>query len=266
MAPKCFGCMKAKIVNISYLTQIIFVLFLVGSSAIGQRIRLDPPGENDFILDNAELINEEDLDEVLKIVRTLSQETATPIVVVTIDSMADHGGRGMSIEGFSHFLFNQWGVGHAKVNGEDWNTGILLVVSKGDRKARIELGAGWGHDKDRLCKQIMDEQIIPNFKQDKYSEGILAGVYALEQMARGKTLPKKVRPWWHSLVLPLMIGLTIFTIVSLIRRGASGWAWFFWAVVFGFLWFSLISILSGSGGSGGSGGGFSGGGGASGSW
>ena len=104
----------------------------------------------------------------------------------------------------------------------------------------------------------MDEQIIPNFKQDKYSEGILAGVYALEQMARGKTLPKKVRPWWHPLLLPLMIGLTIFTIVSLIRRGASGWAWIFWAVVFAFLWLVIINMLRGSGG--GSGGGFSGGG------
>jgi uncharacterized protein len=256
--------MKTKNFKISYLLQILLFLFLVCSSAIGQRIKLDPPGKNDFILDKAELINEEDLDEVLKIVRTLSQETATPIVVVTIDSMADHGGRGMGIEGFSHFLFNQWRVGHAKLNGEDWNTGILLVVSKGDRKARIELGAGWGHEKDQLCKQIMDEQIIPNFKRDRYSEGILAGVYALEQMARGKALPEKVRPWFYPLLLPLMIGLTIFTIVSLIRRGASGWAWVFWAVVFAFLWLVLINMLRGSGG--GSGGGFSGGGGASGSW
>jgi uncharacterized protein len=264
VAPKCFGCMKTKIFKISCLTQILFVFFLISSSASGQRISLDPPGKDDFVSDKAGLINEEDLEKVLKIVRTLSQETATPIVVVTIDSMVDHGGRGMSIEGFSHFLFNQWGVGYAKLNGEDWNTGILLVVSKGDRKARIELGASWGHEKDQLCKQIMDEQIIPNFKQDKYSEGILAGVYALEQMARGKTLPKKVRPWWRPLLLPLMIGLTIFTIVSLIRRGASGWAWVFWAVVFAFLWLVLINMLRGSGG--GSGGGFSGGGGASGSW
>ena len=75
------------------------------------------------------------------------------------------------------------------------------------------------------------------------------------------------------------IALVIFTVVSLIRRGSSGWAWVFWGVVFSIIGLLLYTMAtcSGSGGGGGSagggsfgggsfGGGSSGGGGASGSW
>lgn len=68
------------------------------------------------------------------------------------------------------------------------------------------------------------------------------------------------------------IGLAIFTVVSLARRGASGWAWIFWGVVFSAVGAILYHMLTNSGGSGGGysggsfGGGSSGGGGATGSW
>ena len=65
-----------------------------------------------------------------------------------------------------------------------WNYGMLLLVSKGDRRARIELGAGWRHDKDVQAEQIMDEQIVPRFKQGDFSGGIEAGVESLDKLAR----------------------------------------------------------------------------------
>ena len=88
--------------------------------------------------------------------------------------------------------------------------------------------------------------------------------------ARGLELPKRKRPWWHYALVVGFIGLAIFTVVSMIRRGSSGWAWLFWAAAFSLLAYLLYSFLTrgGSGGFGGGsfGGGFSGGGGASGSW
>ena len=35
--------------------------------------------------------------------------------------------------------------------------------------------------------------------------------------------------------LASLIGLAVFTVVSLIRRGSGGWAWLFWGAVFFFL-------------------------------
>ena len=247
-------------------------------------INLAPPGPREFILDEAHLINEADAAEIRKICTKLLNDKATPIVVVTINSMADHGGAGMRIETFARLLFDQWGVGQAKLGDKSWNTGVLLLVSKLDRRARIELGAGWRRENDEHCQSIMDEVIVPRFKQGEYSTGILMGVKALDEMARGPALNelgaslnryRPPRPAWHYAVLIGAIGLAIFTAVSLIRRGASGWAWLLWGVVFSALGYMLYSMLtnagrsdgSGGGFSGGSfGGGFSGGGGASGSW
>jgi uncharacterized protein len=250
----------------------------VGTAA-DMRIQLDPPGQREFILDRGQLLDGETEAKLRATCDKLLTDKAIPIIIVTINSMADHGGAGLRIETFARLLFDQWGIGHAELKSGSggksfsWNNGILLLVSKEDRKARIELGADWGREKDQLCKQIMDQRIVPKFKQGDYSGGISTGVEALDAMAREKELPKVPRPWWHYALVVGFIGLAIFTVVSMIRRGSSGWAWLFWAAAFSLLGYLLYNILSssmrgGSGGFGGGsfGGGFSGGGGASGSW
>jgi len=246
---------------------------LLAVSLPAQGIDLEPPGERKFVLDRAELLGPDDIVGIRAICDQLLTEHATPILVVSITSMAEHYDRSTSIESFATRLFNQWQIGHATLNNAEWNTGILLLVSHNDRKARIELGAGWGHAKDRECQRIMDQRIIPMFKAGAFAQGIRAGVDALDALARSKPLPvveQPPRPFWHWLVILAVVGLAIFTGVSLHRRGSSGWAWLLWAAVFtiiGVVIHHLLSERSGGGFGGGSfGGGSSGGGGASGSW
>ncbi len=279
-------------------------------------ITLNRPGDREFVRDNANMLTESDKAAIVATCDKLLTDKATPIIVITIDRMSNHGGNGMRIETFARLLFDQWEIGQAELNGQLWNTGILVLVSKGDRKARIELGAGWHRDKDQLCKSIMDDQIIPNFKRQDFSAGIKAGVVALDAMARelplpggaattvadepnsgsgyrgdyfqGQPRPKPQTPAWVPIAVVMLVGVGIFTAVSLYRSGASGFAWAMWAAIFAILGAVLYSMAtsnrhrggglfgggggfgggsSGGGFSGGSfGGGFSGGGGSSGSW
>lgn len=239
--------------------------------ATAQEFDLQPPGDREFVSDKAQMLDAAAVEQIRAVCDKLLTDKATPIIVVTIESMAQHGGGGtMPIETYAALLFNRWQIGHAKLQGQDWNTGILLLVSKGDRRARIELGAGWGRSENRTCQRIMDEHIIPQFKQGKFSGGIVAGVVALDKMARQLELPSRPRSAKDYIVPLIFVGLAIFTGVSLYRRGASGWAWLFWGGVFTVLWFVLRNMGSSSGGGGFGGGSFgggsSGGGGASGSW
>jgi uncharacterized protein len=256
---------------VCYVT-ISALCLIVASSASAIEIDLDPPGDREFIRDLAGLLDSGSEEHIQTLCESLLTDTATPIIVITIESMAKHGGKDFRIETFATLLFNQWGIGHATLGKQEWNTGILLLVSRNDRKARIELGGGWGRREDALCQQIMDEHIIFHFKQGQFSEGIVAGVEALDKMGRNLELPTHPRPWWHYALVVVFIGLAIFTVLSLVRRGASGWAWIFWGVVFAlvgtFLYQMINSRGNGGGGfSGGSfGGGSSGGGGATGSW
>jgi uncharacterized protein len=247
-------------------------LCLFATAAAAQEISIERPGPRDFVVDYANLIEPEDETRIKEVCDKLLTEQAIPIIVVTIEQMAEYGGGDMRIETFAMFLFNQWEIGAERVNDQYWNKGILLLVSNFDRRARIELGDGWPKEADVTAMQVMDEQIIPRFKQGDFSEGILKGVEALDKMARNEKLPRKPISWTSVALVAGFIGLAIFTIVSLIRRGASGWAWLFWGVVFSALGYFLYSALSSRGGGGGGfsggsfGGGFSGGGGATGSW
>ena len=269
--------MNANRSRIPFMGILLFLVAVVSATvprpALALRIDLERPGDKEFVRDLAGMINPADKTKIVQICTDLLKAKATPIIVVTIDSMAAHGGADLRIETFARLLFDQWGIGHEKLGDTTWNTGILLLVSKNDRKARIELGAGWGREKDDLCRQIMDEYIVPKFKQGDFSGGIVLGVESLAKMAQGLQLPMRPRPWWHYALVIGAVGLGIFTVISLIRRGSGGWAWLLWGAVFaivGALLYQMLTSSSSRGGGGFSGGSFgggsSGGGGATGSW
>ena len=172
-----------------HLAAFLVTLIVATTTSTAAEISLDRPGDREFVRDNANMLTEPDKAEIVAICDKLLTDKATPIIVITIDRMSNHGGNGMRIETFARLLFDQWEIGQAELNGQLWNTGILVLVSKGDRKARIELGAGWHRDKDQFCKSIMDDQIIPQFKRQDFSGGIKAGVVALDAMARELPMP-----------------------------------------------------------------------------
>ncbi|OGW28521.1 MAG: hypothetical protein A2X56_01620 [Nitrospirae bacterium GWC2_57_13] len=219
-----------------------------------------PPSEH-YYVDTAGLINPETGKRIDTKAAALLGEERIPLYVVTISSLASHDAVTYSIDQYATALFNHWGIGW-----QDRNYGILLLISKGDRKARIELGADWGRKFDYQAQQVMDELIVPAFKRGDFAEGIADGVRGLDAMARGLELPKAKAPWWF---LPALIGgliLVVAMIINLFKTGRSGWAWVLLAALGVFLFFIIRAMLSNTGSSGGFGGGSSGGGGATGSW
>ncbi len=219
------------------------------------------PDDANFYIDKAGIINVEAAKQINQIGSQLLQEEQVAMFVVTLTSLADYDAAGYSIEGYAADLFDEWGIGF-----DDRNYGMLFLISKGDRKARIELGADWDRSYDRTAKEIMDTLIIPAFKNNDYSTGVVDGVKGLDAMARGLNLPKSEPPWWFLPAIIIAAILFIALIINLFKSGRSGWAWALIAF-FGLLIFAILRSSSNSGGSsGGFGGGYSGGGGASGSW
>jgi uncharacterized protein len=100
-------------------------------------------------------------------------------VVVTVNALSDYSTHSSSIESVATRWFNNWGIGD-----KESNLGILLLVAKKNRKARIELGKGWGMAWNQHAKKIMDYEIVANFKREEYSKGIREGVEQLSEMAK----------------------------------------------------------------------------------
>jgi uncharacterized protein len=90
-------------------TTVVFCLTIASSASAGE-IRLQPPGDREFIRDLAGLIDLDAEVRIEQICDSLLTDKATPIIVITIDSMAKHTGRSMRIETFATLLFDQWGI------------------------------------------------------------------------------------------------------------------------------------------------------------
>ncbi len=235
-------------------------LLLAASSCWAMTFPAKPP-KQDFFVDQAHLLSPEDQKAIDQTAQALLKDERIPLFVVTISSLSAQEATGLGIEQYATKLFDTWGIG-----SPDRNYGILLLVSVGDRKARIELGAGFEHRYDAQASDIMQSLIIPAFKRGDFSTGIRDGVRGLDAMARGLQLPKPTAPWWF---WPALIGGVVLAgvlIYNLFKSGRSGWAWALIAALAVIVFFVLRAAASSGGSAGGFGGGSSGGGGATGSW
>ena len=96
-------------------------------------------GVGDFTHDYNGLLTPNDVSQIAAHQKEAFDNHGVPIIVVTIHRMAQYGYQGDDIQTFARQWFKKWQIGSGSSN-----EGILVLVSVGDRKARIELGAGWG--------------------------------------------------------------------------------------------------------------------------
>jgi uncharacterized protein len=94
-----------------------------------------------------------------------------------------------AIEQYSIRVVESWKLGRKGIDD-----GALLLVVLQDRAVRIEVGRGLEGDiPDVKAHRIIDEQIVPRFREGHISEGISAGVDSLERLVRGLELPPPAR-------------------------------------------------------------------------
>ena len=90
-----------------------------------------------------------------------------------------------AIEPFALRVAEQWKLGRKKIDD-----GAILVVAKGDRAMRIEVGYGLeGALNDLTSKRIISETILPRFKSQDFYGGITAGVGQMMRVIDGEPLP-----------------------------------------------------------------------------
>ena len=154
------------------------MLLLLASA--GQAQTTYPDYEDLYVNDYAGLIPNSWESRLRYRLEELNDARGIEFTILTIDRMSDYGHDG-AIEPFATDLFNEWGVGNA-----DTNDGILLLVSRRDRKLRIELGAGYGTEYNAEMKRIIDTTITPAFREDAYYTGIDEGMIKIIQAVTGR--------------------------------------------------------------------------------
>lgn len=185
-------------------------------------------------------------------IRAYNDSTSSAIVVITLPELADFEIEEVAIE-----YLRKWGIGDKQKDN-----GVLILASKKDRKARIETGYGMeGVLPDITCKQIIDQRMIPYFKQDDYYRGFDNAVNGIIQAAAGefKADPKKSGGKAINMKTIMILAIVLFLIISGIGRGGGGGTYMSRRGSRGLG--GLPWLIGGSGFGGGGGGGFGGGGG-----
>lgn len=215
-----------------------------------------------YVNDYTNTLTQEQASALESKIAAFEQESTNEIGVAIIDSL-----QGDYIEHFAVKLFEEWGVGKEKKDN-----GALLLVSMSERQMRIEVGYGLeGSLTDVEANWIIQNVMVPNFKENRYYEGIDQSVDKIIEITKGDfDVPEEESTGFSKslLFIVLLIILIVIIVKILNRRNPSCKRR---CVGTGSRSASLFSGWGGGDSSsdssgGGFGGGSSGGGGASGSW
>lgn len=248
----------------------LFALQLAAASQEGIPEAPDPPRlVNDF----ADILSSQEESRLEHDLVSFADSTSNQIVVVTVKDLGSY-----KPAEFTKALGNKWGVGQKEANN-----GIVIMIKPtgGAGERHTYIGTGYGLEgllTDSICKQIVDQTMIPAFKRGHFYSGISQASGLIQQLISGEISADQFRkkrtpfPLWilvsgSLFLLPFLYGiwmecrgtrqyaatndisfLEAFLITSVMGRHRGSWD-------------DFQSGSGGFGGGGSSGGGFGGGGG-----
>jgi uncharacterized protein len=168
------------VVRARYLAVLSLCLVASGAQAQPPVPALSGP-VNDF----ASMIDPESRAVLERRIRLLQNATGDVLIVATIPSYEGYGDiRELAVKMFENA---RRGIGAA---GKD--NGILIVVSKRERRVAIEVGYGLeGIITDGFAGETIRDAMLPEFKRGQYGRGLIAAVDKISRRlaeARGVTL------------------------------------------------------------------------------
>ncbi|WP_052250269.1 TPM domain-containing protein [Enterobacter sp. Bisph1] len=176
------------------------------------------PATHDVVNDPARLLNywqREALNDQLSQLNKHTGAQTAVLVVRTTD--------GATIEDYARQTFNRWRLGDAQRND-----GILLLVAWQDRRVRIEVGIGLeAMLTHALAKKIIDQYMIPAFKEDDLNRGLIRGIEGISTVLASQPLPnaqplsliEKVTGWFS---LKISLSVLAVVLVALALNGNIG--------------------------------------------
>ncbi len=223
----------------------LVLLFAIASSTLAAP---EFPTLTGRVVDQADLLSEKEEQWLTSRLSTLEHQKRDQLVVVTVASL-----QGYAIDEYGYQLGRHWGIGQ-----EESDNGLLLIVAPNEREVRIEVGYGLeGTVTDAISANIIQNLILPNFREGNYALGIQTGVDALLDVLGGTYEPAPPREKERE-KSPLLLPLVIFAIFAILSGFGGGGGT---GVGRGLLLGAALGGFGRGGGGGGGGGGFGGGGG-----
>ncbi len=178
--------------------------------------------------DQAGLIGASSETQLETTLKQLESATGAQVAVLTLASLEDE-----PVEDFALQVVETWKLGRAGVDD-----GVLLLISRDDRKIRIEVGYGLEATlTDVRSKQIISNLMVPRFRNGDFEGGIVAAVEVIDATVRGQEdlIPPGLEGsdnrdlqdagFFERLIFLGIFGMVVgtFSLVSIATSGCAGW-------------------------------------------
>ena len=151
----------------SPIAMIAAALMLLAAPAVAAEVKY--PDLTGPVVDTVDEIPAEQEARIGEKIRAFQKATGHQLQVLTVSDTQD-----LTISEYGLGLLRTWKIGRAGVDD-----GMILIHALKSTGGRIRIETGYGSEAymtDGLSKDIIDETIVPLFKQGQFGDGIEAGV------------------------------------------------------------------------------------------
>lgn len=230
-----------KIKRIFSILFLFFTIFLSSGQVFAEDLLIPAPVGDIFVQDFANVLSDQEKNEIRGIGRSLEDQTTAQIAVLTVESIGER-----SIEEYAVEALRQYGVGSSESNN-----GILLVLAMNEREVWIEVGYGLeGRLPDGKVGRILDDFAVPYLINNEpnlaivetykvlanevfVEYGIEEGIQSIEQPpVQSQTGDEGIGipPWLLIIVVVIVLfldfkyfgGALTHILLSIISRGGGG--------------------------------------------
>lgn len=157
---------------------LISFLLLIASKGFSQEVDFpERPQPPQIVNDFAEVLSPQEQQQLERKLVQFNRQTSTQIAIVTLNDL-----RGFEASDYAVRLAHEWGIGQG-----DKDNGILILVSPAQRETFIATGYGLeGAVPDATASRIVDNELLPNFRNNNYYKGLDEATTVLFNLTRGE--------------------------------------------------------------------------------
>ena len=183
-------------------TAVVLAFFVLGAACAHADVVVPPLTSR--VTDETGTLTSDQMASLEKTLREFEAKRGAQISVLVVPTTEPE-----TIEQYSMRVVEQWKLG--RKNADD---GALLIIAKNDRTLRIEVGYGLeGVLTDATSNRIINEAIVPRFRNGDFYGGITAGLESMMRVTSGEQLPPPRRQHGASdgagRLLPVLFLLTV---------------------------------------------------------
>lgn len=141
-------------------------------------------GQGCYVSDPDAIVADSDFVFLNRCAASLERQTGVEMAIVALESIGD-----ADAFDFAYELFQRWGIG-----GKGKNTGVLVLFAEESHDIRIMTGVGIeGVLPDAKCSRIIQESMIPAFREGDYGGGLCLGALRIYETCTDGEAPDELR-------------------------------------------------------------------------